>query len=62
MNVRDSALIQRIGELLMPELRIPSRLRDLSYVNQSLDAMHIQHFEKLLDGVRRMADGEYGQG
>jgi hypothetical protein len=43
-------------------LRIPPRLRDRANINQLPDTMRLQHFEKRLDGMRRVSDGEDRQG
>ena len=62
MYVPDSVLLQRSGELILAELRIPARLRDRADVHELLNAVRLEHFEKLLDGERGVADGEDRQG
>jgi hypothetical protein len=62
MRVPDSVLLQRSGQLILAELRIPARLRNRAYVDQLPYAVRIQRFEKLLDGQCRVADGKDRQG
>jgi hypothetical protein len=58
MGVPDSVCLQRDGELILAELRIPTRLRNRPDIDELLNAVRRQRFEKLLDGKRRVADGE----
>ena len=62
MGIPDFVLKKRLGELLLPELRIPARLGYRPDVNEPPNTMSLEHFEELLDRERRVADGEDRQG
>jgi len=58
MDVLDATLVQRIGELILAELRIAARFGDGADVDEPPDAVRLEHFEELLDGERGVSDGE----
>jgi len=58
MGVPDSVCLQRDGELILAKLRIPTRLRNRPDIDELPNGVRRQRFEKLLDGKRRVTDGE----
>jgi hypothetical protein len=62
MDIPDCVSLERNGELILAELRIPERFGDRADVDKLLNAMRFKRLEKLLDGERGVADGEDGQG
>ena len=62
VDVPDVVLFERRGELILAEMRMASRLRNRADVDELTNAVGVQHFEKLLDGQRGVADGEDRQG
>ena len=57
MLVLKAGLHQAVSEPVTVELGIMAGIGSRADVNQKLDAMRLQEFQKLLDGSRRMADG-----
>src|SRR5205807_6754269 len=56
MNVGNALMLQRFGQRLTIELRITAGVRNRTDVDQPLDSMLLQQFDKFLDGTRGMAD------
>src|SRR4029079_15806304 len=59
MLVADPLLRQRGGQRPRPVLRMPPRTREPAHVRYLLDLGDTQQREELLDGMRRMPDGEH---
>ena len=55
-------MLHRTSELILAELRIAERFRNRADIPQLPYTMGLQRFEKLLDGQRRVSDGEDRQG
>ena len=62
MPVGDSMSRECGRKLILTELRIMARPGNGAHVGELPDSVRLERFEELLDGKRRVADGENRQG
>src|SRR5260370_38642745 len=60
MGIGDASLCESCLELVLAELGIVPRLRNRAYVNELLDVMGLEQFQKFFNGPGGMADGVEG--